>query len=64
MIGKSTLTRIVIVTAIVAVVSLAIAGVAGFTAGGFDPRQGGFRQGNSGVSRCGAAGAELVLSAA
>jgi len=41
MIGKNTLTRIVIVTAVVAVVSLAIAGLIGFTAGGFDPRQAG-----------------------
>jgi lia operon protein LiaG len=41
MMGKNTLTRIVIVTAIVAVVSLGIAGLVGFTAGGFDSRQAG-----------------------
>ena len=39
MIGKNTLTRIVIVTAIVAVVSLGIAALIGFTTGGYDPRQ-------------------------
>jgi lia operon protein LiaG len=39
--GKNTLPRIVIVTAIVAVVSLGIAALIGFTAGGFDPREAG-----------------------
>lgn len=39
MIGKNTLTRIVVVTAIVAVVSLAIAALIGFTTGGYDPRR-------------------------
>jgi lia operon protein LiaG len=41
MIGKNTLTRIVIVTAVVAVVSLGIAALVGFTSGGFDPRRSG-----------------------
>jgi lia operon protein LiaG len=39
--GKNTLSRIVIMTAIVAVVSLGIAAVIGLTAGGFDPREAG-----------------------
>jgi lia operon protein LiaG len=46
MIGKNTLTRIVIVSAAVAVVSLGIAALVGFTSGGFDRRQAA-RQGRS-----------------
>jgi hypothetical protein len=39
MFGKNTLTRVVVITAIVAVVALGLAMVVGFAAGGFSPRQ-------------------------
>lgn len=39
MFGKNTLTRVVVITAIVAVVALGLAAVIGFAAGGFSPRQ-------------------------
>jgi len=39
MFGKNTLTRVVVITAIVAVVALGLATIIGFAAGGFSPRQ-------------------------
>jgi len=39
MFGKNTLTRVVVITAIVAAAALALAAVIGFAAGGFSPRQ-------------------------
>lgn len=39
MFGKNTLTRVVVITAIVAVAALGLATVIGFAAGGFSPRQ-------------------------